>query len=197
MRAARGSNRVRPLGLFALIFALATSPGPARATTGGPITIEVLGSDAAGKTYWLEWFYDESGRNPQLWYVAAGDPVRVRSWYAHGAEDSGAFEQRLERLRRRLRRTPRTGVTVETAITARRARRIVPDLPPVRELQLRARLRAGDGERVLDVRAYRSARVRAFGWSLPDGRTLAVLRYVGIPHEGGYEMDLAVIVPGG
>jgi hypothetical protein len=165
----------------------------AHATTSGPIEVEVLGADGAGKTYWLEHFHDESGRVPNLWYVTSGEPVRVASLDRMPEDDARA---RIDRLRGRLRRLPRAQAQLQSQSGSHRWRRFVRDLPAIRETDVAVHLSSDRGSRDVEVQTYRSPRVRIrSAFALPDGRTLVVLRFVGVPYESAYERQIAVPIP--
>lgn len=191
-----------------------SSPGrPAELGSVGPHTLDVLGfAPEEHRLYVLEHYDDESGDLPQLHFMHTrghhmGRLVPVRSWYeGELAQVEGEFEGRLSVLLTRLRPMrplPISTLSLRTRVVKRRALRLYPDRPPIRKFELRLTVRPGDVDLVASlgghalVTAYlrpRAHLVEAF--RIPGERlAVAVVSYVGIPFEVGYEKQAALLVP--
>lgn len=179
----------------------------------GPRTLDALGFDPdQHRLYLLEHFDDESSDLPQLHFMHTrghhmGRLVPVHSWY-HGArsEVEARFEDRLEALMARLRplrSLPLEDLVLRTRVVKRRALRLFPDQPPIRKFDLRLTVRPRDVELISSlggravVTAYLRPRARLVeAFRIPGERlAVAIVGYVGIPFEVGYEKQAALLVP--
>jgi len=179
----------------------------------GAHTLDAIGYDAeAHRLYFLEHFDDESGDLPQLHFTHTrghhmGRLVPVRDWYkGEPAEVELTFEARLAALMSRLqplRPLPVEDFMLTTRVVKRRALRLYPDSPPIRKFELRLTVRPLCAEVVsslggrADVAAYLRPRARlAEVFRIPGERlAVAIVSYVGIPFEVGYEKQAALLVP--
>jgi len=179
----------------------------------GPHTLDPLGYDPAErKLYLLEHFDDESGDLPQLHVLHthgahAGRVVPLSSWYSGDpAAVEADFETRLAALRERLvelRPIPRVRFAIATRVVKRRALRLYPDETPIRKFTLRINVRPLGARGITsigataEVDAYLRPRARlAETWRIPGERlAVAVVAWVGIPFELGFEKQTALLVP--
>jgi len=179
----------------------------------GPHTLDALGFDPEEhRLYLLEHFDDESGDLPQLHFMHTrghhmGRLVPLRSWYRGDPIDVEAqFENNLEQLMARLRplrALPLDLMALRTRVVKRRALRLFSDQPPIRKFELRLTVRPRDMEPISSlggntvVTAYlrpRAHLVEAF--RIPgEHLAVAIVAYVGIPFEVGYEKHAALLVP--
>ncbi len=184
----------------------------ARGIAVGPRQLDVLGHDREdGKIYALEHFDDGSGKLPQLHFMRtrgwlAGRLNPVHSWYLDDGDVVEArFLARLVALRRRL--TPLRSLSpnyfrVSTRVKKRRAVRLERDMPPVRQYDLQIAVRpVAEGKLVpmgarKQVRAYLRPRARLREvWGECRGEfAVAVVSYVGIPYDLGYDKETVILL---
>lgn len=182
-------------------------------TCAGSHSLDPLGYEPEEhRLYLLEHFEDESGDLPQLHFMHArghhiGRLVPVRHWYCGDAEEvEAAFEGRLAELRSRLlplRPIPAEELVLTTRVVKRRALRLHPDSAPIRKYDLRLSVRPLHSEAISSlggrtvVTAYLRPRARiSEAFRVPGERlAVAIVSYVGIPFELGYEKDAALLVP--
>ena len=180
---------------------------------GGAQALDVVGyARCDHKLYFLEHFDDESGDLPQLHVMHTrgshfGRMVPVHSWYDGKPEQVEAeFEGRLERLcagLRQLEPAPLSDFRLGTRVVRRRALRLYPDAAPIRKYILKLCVRPAHGEAIASigaqtaVTAYLRPRARLSEVLLVPGEQLAVaiVSYVGLPYELGYEKNAALLVP--
>ena len=186
---------------------LGASP-TAFATTGGPLTVEVLGWDAATeRIYARQVGHDESGLKDCVFYydVRSTAPARPRVALAAQDEwpDTTAFARkriRLERTLARLRPLPRDDEGMESSLPHARIveqhtvvawrsseRRFIVDVAE--------RDWTPKGDSIL-VAAYREPRILALRrYRIPGcNASLLVLSCLGDLSEGGYEVQHCAIV---
>ncbi len=179
----------------------------------GPHTLDVLGFDAEHhRLYVLEHFDDESGDLPQLHFMHTrghhvGRLVPVRDWYIGDATEVEAnFEPRLTELLSRLRPLPSLSLDtldLRTRVVRRRALRLYADQPPIRKFDLKLTVRPRDEESISSfgartvVTAYLRPRAHLVeAYRIPgEHLAVAIVSYVGIPFEIGYEKHAALLVP--
>jgi len=175
-----------------------------------PERLRVIGYDPIDhKVYLLQ----DSGEDelPELYFLHtrgdhAGHLVGVPSNYInHKDPDAPAlFWSRLEGLSRRLRpleQRPKGLYRLSTHVVRRRAVLIDPELPAVRKYTLRVSV--GRAHELPErspftfVTAYLRPRVELVSvHRMPSGAgSVAILRFVGIPIEIGYETDAALFLP--
>ncbi len=190
--------------------------------SGGPHELEVLGYErASNKLYVLEHYRDASGDLPQLYYMYLRGPqmgrmVAVRGWY-EGAGTPAAeahfglseFWARVERLREHL--TPVTERTdhpwrLSTRVAKRRALRLFDGEQPIRKFVLQLRVRSTADEDRQKIRSI-GARVAVTAYLRPRAELetvyeipgerfdVAIVSYVGVPYEVGYDKQLAILLP--
>lgn len=208
-----------PLAFITGTTAASTLGTSAIRTCGGPQLLEVLGyHPVEGRVYFLEHYHDDSGDLPQLLYMHTGGPhmgriVPVRSWYegAHMAPEAASFgaqqfTTRLAELRAALEPMHRVAYhdwRLTTRVIRRRALRVYPDHPPIRKFELRLRVASKSGGTIssigaqTEVTAYLRPRAEVSAvYAIPNGHQhVAVLSYVGIPFEVGYEKNTALLLP--
>lgn len=199
--------RMTSIGALVAAAALVRS-APARATVGGPITVEVLGwSPTDERIYVRQVGHDESGGERDcIFYfdLRAIDPARpqvvrasLQRWSPDALEMAG-FEGERARLLvflRGLRPLERSdegreahlrGATVEAETTIA----LTSGAEPVH----RYTLRVGEGIRATAwwtpcMSAPRRYRIP----NRPAGAEVVVLSYIGDPFEGGYEIQRCVL----
>lgn len=179
---------------------------PAKATTGGPKPIEVLGLDRADKkVFWLVHDYSESGELPRLHFFHLDSPqraVEVRSWYEDELNyDYGAFETRLANLRRHLvpleELSPK-GLHFCQLVVDTDEYLVTDDLPPVSRFSLDIELSSPLliqplKTRLTTFRSPADAALQAL-YVVPDTEIIiAQISYTGIPIETGYRTDSLLI----
>lgn len=190
-------------------------PGAAMASTSGSRELDVLGYDAEDrKVYFLEHFHDESGEVPRLSFMHvagphAGKMIPVESWYRDDADAVEAkFPGRLAQLEGRLMRLvpePQGTYALSTRITQRRAQRIYPEDPPVRKYTLQLTVAPHrDAHEIASL--YAPSRATVTAYFRPKATltevaripgmdvSVALVSYLGIPYEVGYERDVAVLI---
>lgn len=193
---------------FALVFApLLLAASAASATVGGPTLCEVLGLDpAARRVYFTLTSWDESGGPERIFYYDLGSatpakPVPLASpARAAGADPGAARAAEIAALRKRLRPLPEAGPW--SSFVPHTAWEV---LDSVRcESGLRPRWVAtvmsgadGDGRRPrmtsLDPSPHAVRELRRYRLPL-EGRWLAVWSAELDPWEGGYEIQLPVML---
>ena len=187
--------------------------GIGRAAKIGPRELEVLGYDKqARKVYVLEHAQDDLSKLPQLLSISAhgwlaGRTTPVHSYYLgdpYHLEEQ--FHERLQELRDRLLPMFQVGTDnfqMRTRVTKRRAVRIDPDAAPVRRYDLRVTVRPAASGKVVHmgarktVTAYLRPRVRLVDvWAHPALQfAIAVVSYVGVPYQLGYDRQTAIYLP--
>jgi hypothetical protein len=203
-------SNVRHTPIHALVAAavLARST-PARATLGGPLTVEVLGwSPADERVYVRQTGHDESGgeRDCVFYFdLRASDPARPRivrasvpRWSADAAEMDGFERERaqLAQTLRGLRPLERSDEGREahlrtTRVEAETTIALTSGVEPTR----RFTLLVGDG---IHATAWWTPCVSALRRYHLPGRPaeaeLVVLSFIGDPFEGGYEVQRCVLM---
>ena len=186
-----------------------------RAGNFGPRVMEVLGYERCEqKIYVLEKTRDEDiDLLPQLFTIRAhgwlaGRTTPVHTFYLdEDNEDRPSFNARLTGLRAQL--TPLFPVGSEnfrlsTRVTRRRAVRIQPGALPVRRYDVRVTVRPVDGDSNIvtmgarkTVTAYLRPRVRLVDVFAHPALEFAValVSYVGMPYDIGYERQSAILMP--
>jgi hypothetical protein len=208
-----------PLAFITSTSAASTLGTSAASTCAGPQELEVLGYHSGdGRVFMLEHYRDNSGDLPQLLYmhtkgVHIGRIVPVRSWYegasiSPGLASFGAkqFGAGLADLREALEPMPRVEFhdwRLSTRVIKRRGLRVYPDQPPIRKYQLRLRVSSRSGGTISSIGAqtevtaflrHRAELVEVF--AVPRARRhIAVLSYVGVPFEVGYDKQTALLLP--
>ena len=197
--------RITPVGALIAAAALART-APARATTGGPITVEVLGWDSRDeRVYVKQAGHDESGgeRDCVFYFdLRARDPARpwvvkasLQRW-SPDAEEMAGFERERERLEVLLRGLEpleradegREGFLRSACVEADTTIALTSFMEPTHRYTLRI-----------------DDRIRATAWGTPcvtvprryrvPGRAaeVVVLSFIGDPLEGGHEVQHCVI----
>jgi hypothetical protein len=197
--------RIRSVGAWIAAAALARS-APARATTGGPLTVEVLGwSPADERIYVRQTGHDESGgeRDCVFYFdLRSHDPARpwvvhasLQRWSPDAAETAG-FERERARLEAFLRGLQpleradegREGLLRSASVEADTTIALTRDAVPTHRYTLRIddRIRAT---------AWWTPCVSALGrYKVPGRETeVMVMSFIGDPFEGGYEVQRCVI----
>ncbi len=179
----------------------------------GPHILDPLGHDPVGhQIYLLEHFDDESGALPQLHCIHTRGPNRgrmvpVRSWYQgerHQVEKE--FEPRLADLCARLQPLVPASCgdfELSTRVVRRRAQRLSPTAAPIRKYLLRLTVRSADRGLTsslgvqAEVTAYLRPHTRLAEVLTVTGEplALAVVSYVGVPYELGYDKNVGLLVP--
>lgn len=197
--------KVTPVGALIAAAALARS-APARATTGGPLAVEVLGWDSEDeRIYARQVGHDESGGERDCVFYfdfRAHDPARpwvvkasLQRWSPDAAERAG-FDREHERLEVFLRGLVKLERADEGREGLLRTARVEADttiaLTSFMEPTHRYTLRIDD-------------RIRATAWWTPcvsalrryrvpgHAAEVVVLSFIGDPLEGGYEVQRCVI----
>ena len=170
------------------------------ASHGGPDLAEVLGWDPVDEKLFVALqLHDETGRGTRIVYfdfrsATPGRAVPVAWSLQHGAD----YGRRTLALRSRLRPLPsvpassvferRQVIGVDTVTTW------MEQLPRYHVRAQRLRY-AFDG--VLEVHTIRDPAVHAVSVHPIPGRRerLAIVGFIGVPHEGGYECQVPVILP--
>lgn len=179
----------------------------------GARELEMLGYDPAQrKVYMLEHVLDGSDRLPQLYAIRthgwlAGRTNPVHGWYTGDGNDvTGRFTERREQLKRRLSPLFAVGddhFRMNTRVAKRRAVRMAPDAMPVRKYDLRVTVRPVAKGKVIPmgarktVTAYLRPRARLVQvWAHPGLEyAVAIVSYVGLPFDIGYDKQTAIYVP--
>jgi hypothetical protein len=189
--------------MMSAMLAMLGGPPLAHATVGGPTTIDVLGwSPTDQKVYLQEIRHDEGdgfGRVLTMALDAPSDapPVEV-PWTASLSREGSASDpeanRRLAALRDRLRPLPPRECPAfpwSLAVTGRDTlHATMGDYPRFRLL---ARFQVGDGFELSTL--HQPLVVLRDVRDIPGRRELlVVLAYVGIPDEGGYELQVPLIV---
>lgn len=208
---------MRRFANYVLAAAIMTMPAVAGATTGGPLTLELLGyAPRDGKAYFLEHNHDSSDANPQLVYMplrgaSAGRLVYVQSWYVDD-DGSDEFEERLtvriDKLKARLRQPKRRAPTVHMSTHADGVTKWTSDWDSEltatgRRIRVDLATPGGDksGSAVVEsygcmesdrgcphVRVVRRA-------ALPQADAIVVIvESLALPEEGGYTDQAAILV---
>ena len=185
-----------------------------RAGNFGPRVMEVLGYDRCEqKIYVLEQTRDQDiDLLPQLFTIRAhgwlaGRTTPVHTFYRDEDEERPSFNSRLAALRAQL--TPLFPVggqnfRLSTLVTKRRAVRILPESTPVRRYDVRVTVRPVDGDNHVvpmgarkTVTAYLRPRVRLADVHVHPALEFAValVSYVGMPYDIGYERQSAIFMP--
>jgi hypothetical protein len=176
-----------------------------------PEHMRVIGYDPIDhKVYLLQDCGDDGP--PYLYFMHTrgdhvGHLVGLPSNYADedDPEATKLFWARLEGLSRRLRpleQRPKGLYRLSTHVVRKRAVLIEPELPAVRKYTLRAAVgrasESPDNAPFTYVTAYLRPRVELVSvHRVPNGAgSIAILRFVGIPIEIGYETDSALFLPG-
>jgi hypothetical protein len=204
---------VKPgLALGAFLFAAAGVPF-ARASVGGPLTVEVLGWDpSTERIYARQVGHDESGdKNCTFYYdlrsATPGRPLVVRAsrlGWAWLADTTGLALQRarLERTVQHLKPLVRDEVDLESRIRHARVvdtrivtKGCVPE-PTQRFVVDIADYSADSAQDSILVTTYLEPGVhRIRRYRIPDRESrLVVVAYVGDPYEGGYEVQRCVLI---
>lgn len=182
---------------------VAVVAAPALATTGGEQLARALGWDPIAKRVYVQSIIvDESGEFGQVFYFAldSKEPTKVKrlAWSVANYNDSIAA-QRLRALERRLRpmvledATSIPKVVIARMDTVRTPYYVGPRF--VVHLSVwRNRFR-----KVLEITTYREPTVVLHRIYQVPGReeSIVILSFIGIPHEGGYETQIPVLVHGG
>ena len=195
----------------------------AGATVGGPSTLEAVGLDAQDKKiYFVEEFWDEGERLPQLHYMFlegehAGRLIHVCSWYrdapgymvhkrcakigrhqGDGEEALLAFNDKLAKLQRRLTPLKEMKAADATLQSFKIGEVKTKDFADFEwegdklRLVVRHKLRGG----IKNVVVYndKPAKVEK-AFEVPGiAASLAIVRYLGIAFEIGYTEDTAVLL---
>ena len=188
-------------------------PSIAFATVGGPQTIEVLGYDASDqKVYILRHFYDGRGRLPQLSYYLLGSQqphksIDVSSLYINPHtqqvdydQDPQAFNQALAKIKSRLHPLPKIPTTtLQLDILQIKQQRVNlgPDLAQnIQQYQYCYQLKKGIlVSPIQTATSYKTNIQVSQSYQLPQhNQVLAVVKYQGIPIEGGYDIEDAMIL---
>jgi hypothetical protein len=182
------------LALCGLLF-----PDLAHATTGGPETLEILGYDPNDdKVFFKRDFHDEGDERPRVEYIAfkgkaAGKLVVVKSWKRE------EFETRLEDLRKRLMPLeflPLADFLLEKR-TLKKIQHLQPHFDPRPGLLLSVVVKGKKQRGQRSVKSYANPKnpvelvavVR-----IPKRGSVALIRYIGIPYEFGYAVDMPVVL---
>ncbi len=194
------------LGLF-----LFTARG--EATTGGPTTVAILGFDASDdKLFFMVEYDDASGRLPQVFFMPTkgariGRSVAVRSYYRdgyHTSDGESYFTERLDHLKKRLvplSRLSPSGFSVHRRTSSCDRFRLFPGTDDgtilrcqfeVGVREKRAPLRSGR----IELTSYHRRRISLKGVYEISGQpwALGIVSHVGIPHEGGYTKQIALLL---
>jgi len=195
---------MRSLGRVVAPWALVVlCAGAARATVGGADVIEVLGWDAtAQKVYVAQHYRGESGYPPaiasfDLKGAGAGAAV-VEPWSVSDTLGAAEYARRDRALRTRLAPlppAPAVSIFDFTRVLARDTVEVGGGRWP-RLRVLASRLRA-DWDGAFEVTAYRDPSVRVLSLHPIPGHAerLAIVSFLGIPWEGGYETQVPVVIP--
>lgn len=183
----------------AMMFACATY---SLATTGGPQLAQVLGWDpSTQRVYYL--VEDDSGevRPSELWYFALGDsapwiPHRSRMIIAAEEDDPVELRSLMRRLQH-LHPGRRLGCFVRTATTSA-GKRSSPGGEALQFARQVATITSGDNSAVVRFVNYGDCPVE-IGATYEGGApslpfTLVLLSFEGIPWEGGYEVQMPVLL---
>ncbi len=175
---------------------------PARGTTGGPRLIEVLGWDPVDRKVFVAQHYrGESGYPPAIAYFdfagkSPGRPVVVR-WSVSLDGDPASYGRRASALRGRLRALPRIPAASSFWITKVLATDSV-DIQGIEMTRYHVRVSRLDTDwgGALEVQTYRDSSVRVLSIHPIPGRKerLAIVSFIGIPYEGGYEAQLPIML---
>lgn len=195
-------------GLWLLVAFVGFWSVPAGATTGGPDELVFVGYDAPdGKLYFVKYLGGETD-DVELQYMLVRGPQRgkkvvAKSW-AGSTRGDVAFEARLAALEARLvTLVPDTGVSLTQKRLKQVQHRVHPDDDPrpgwSTELTLKAGKRraskrvvifATDVAQTVQSQTGKARLVSA--WRVPGRGTIAIVEYVGIPYEFGYETQDAI-----
>lgn len=177
---------------------------PSRAMTGGPDLCEVLGYDPRDEKVFVAIYHaDESGRLPTVLYfeLRASFPEvpRVVGWSRGSLPDTTRHGHELRKLKRRLR--PMIQILwpsfVVTRIMERRDTTIrTGETTFVYHIDVPYQV--GLWNQSLQVTAFRDSTVRLLSLYTVPGRRerLAVVSFMGIPYEGGFEVQAPALVRG-
>lgn len=196
-------------GWVALAIPFALLAGPAAASVGGPLTVKVLGWDAATARIYVEQVgHDESGeRNCTFYYdLRSGEPTRAQvvpaSRHAFPPDTVGMARGRLELQRTLVRVWPLArddkGKPASPAGTTILDRRWVEEQGHrLEQFQIAVRGLEGAGAQdTIRVTTYQDPRVRVVARYRVPGRDerLVVLSYRGDHFEGVDEVQQCVVL---
>lgn len=196
----------RAFWLWVLFVGLWASP--AGATTGGPDELVFLGYDAPGEKLYFAKYLGGETDDVELHYLFVRGPQRgkivvAKSW-AGSTRGDAAFEARLAALKARL-----VSLASDTSVslTQKRVKRVqhqgYPGDPPRPGWSTEVTVKSGKrraSKRVVifdtsvgqTVQSQTGKARLVSAWRVPGRGTVAVVEYVGIPHEFGYETQQAI-----
>lgn len=189
--------------------ALCATARTAHATVGGETVVDVLGWDPTAKrVYFHEQTFDAAGEFGTVWYFECSSarfgargqlrwtPTRPDS--GDGTSGDPGLNARLAALRSRLKPLPtRAGITFpwkwKTRVLSRDSLAHVPEAPRFRVLV------SFEQAEEFEVTTFHDTNVvRKAVYAIPGRKeSLVLLSYTGHSDEGGYEVQVPVLVPAG
>jgi hypothetical protein len=178
---------------------LAVCAGAARATVGGPELLEVLGWEPVDRKLFVAQHHrNETGYAPTIAYFDFRSATPGRAVPVQWSIRETQYARRDKALRARLRPLrpiPAVSTFIGTRVIAVDTVNVGMEALP--RYRVRAQGLRYEWDGVLEVTSFRDTSVRVLSLHPIPGRKerLAIVSFVGFPHEGGYECQMPVLLP--